>query len=465
MVISDVGEGVLIVAGGNQRTVHINGRNPIACIGFKVERAAISSGNGDTAAVIGRYRTAIAGANGDVISGVRGITLCELNVNLVVLADIAEGVAALGPNILVIDIDADNLIATVRIEVESLIRTIPHGIRARRRNAAAIGSGSVDGIPVIRRFGVIGKNFEMLRGIRASVTIDAGNKDSCRADLSVVGEAQSVVLAFRQTVVIAVIDLYRRLLVGAVIVDIIDNYAEVRANDVIIDLDIIVGHCSFTNRNSIIRVHREFRTDAKVRSIRVARLGIDGITRRTEAVAGGEAPAGDVIAEGRVGISDAATHVADAHRDGSCLDGELTHLADLAVAADSVDGDAGLASIDVVAVNEIVVPSLCQRLSGGSVLNGGLRRLSTAVVEDVGRSADNDGAERLDNRQSTGQNRDFVIGVVLEGHTDRLGAVPVILHGILRLSKRISGSKCPLKNRVGVGGRVLDILHIVHLHD
>ena len=292
----------------------------------------------------------------------------------------------------------------------------------------------------------------MLRGIRASVTIDAGNKDSCRADLSVVGEAQSVVLAFRQTVVIAVIDLYRRLLIGAVIVDIIDNYAEVRANDVIIDLDII-------------RVHREFRTDAKVRSIRVARLGIDGITRRTEAVAGGEAPAGDVIAEGRVGISDAATHVADAHRDGSCLDGELTHLADLAVAADSVDGDAGLASIDVVAVNEIVVPSLCQRLSGGSVLNGGLRRLSTAVVEDVGRSADNDGAERLDNRQSTGQNRDFVIGVVLEGHTDRLGAVPVILHGILRLSKRISGSKCPLKNRVGVGGRVLDILHIVHLHD
>lgn len=147
VVISDVGEGVLIVAGGNQRTVHINGRNPIACIGFKVERAAISSGNGDTAAVIGRYRTAIAGANGDVISGVRGITLCELNVNLVVLADIAEGVAALGPNILVIDIDADNLIATVRIEVESLIRTIPHGIRARRRNAAAIGSGSVDGIP------------------------------------------------------------------------------------------------------------------------------------------------------------------------------------------------------------------------------------------------------------------------------------------------------------------------------
>ena len=127
-----------------------------------------------------------------------------------------------------------------RQEVESLIRTIPHGIRARRRNAAAIGSGSVDGIPVIRRFGVIGKNFEMLRGIRASVTIDAGNKDSCRADLSVVGEAQSVVLAFRQTVVIAVIDLYRRLLIGAVIVDIIDNYAEVRANDVIIDLDIIV---------------------------------------------------------------------------------------------------------------------------------------------------------------------------------------------------------------------------------
>lgn len=97
VVISDVGEGVLIVAGGNQRTVHINGRNPIACIGFKVERAAISSGNGDTAAVIGRYRTAIAGANGDVISGVRGITLCELNVNLVVLADIAEGVALLVP--------------------------------------------------------------------------------------------------------------------------------------------------------------------------------------------------------------------------------------------------------------------------------------------------------------------------------------------------------------------------------
>lgn len=137
--------------------------------------------------------------------------------------------------------------------------------------------------------------------------------------LSVVGEAQSVVLAFRQTVVIAVIDLYRRLLVGAVIVDIIDNHAEVRANDVIIDLDIIVGHCSFTNRNSIIRVHGEFRTDAKVRAIRVARLGIDGITRRTEAVAGGEAAAGDVIAEGRVGISDAATHVADAHLDGSCL--------------------------------------------------------------------------------------------------------------------------------------------------
>ena len=305
----------------------------------------------------------------------------------------------------------------------------------------------------------------MLRGIRASVTIDAGNKDSCRADLSVVGEAQSVVPAFRQTVVIAVIDLYRRLLVGAVIVDIIDNHAEVRANDVIIDLDIIVGHCSFTNRNSIIRVHREFRTDAKVRAIRVARLGIDGITRRTEAVAGGEAAAGDVIAEGRVGISDAATHVADAHRDGSCLDGELTHLADLSVAADSVDGDAGLASIDVVAVNEIVVPSLCQRLSGGRVLNGGLRRLSTAVVEDIGRAADNDGAERLDNRQSTGQNRDFVIGVVLEGRTDRLGAVSVILHGILRMSKRISGSKCPLKNRVGVGGRVLDILHIIHLHD
>ena len=382
-----------------------------------------------------------------------------------VLADVAEGVAALGSDILVIDIDADNLIATVRIEVESLIRTIPHGIRARRRNAAAIGSGSVDGIPVIRRFGVIGKNFEMLRGIRASVTIDAGNKDSCRADLSVVGEAQSVVLAFRQTVVIAVIDLYRRLLIGAVIVDIIDNYAEVRANDVIIDLDIIVGHGSFTNRNSIIWVHREFRTDAKVRAIRVARLGIDGITRRTEAVAGGETAAGDVIAEGRVGISDAATHVADAHRDGSGLDGELTHLADLAVAADSVDGDAGLASIDVVAVNEIVVPSLCQRLSGGSVLNGGLRCLSTAVVEDIGRAADNDGAERLDNRQSTGQNRDFVIGVVLEGRADRLGAVPVILHGILWLSKRISGSKCSLKNRVGVGGRVLDILHIVHLHD
>ena len=91
------------------------------------------------------------------------------------------------------------------------------GVRARRRNAAAIGSGSVDGIPVIRRFGVIGKNFEMLRGIRASVTIDAGNKDSCRANLSVVGEAQSVVLAFRQTVVIAVIDLYRRLLVGCLL--------------------------------------------------------------------------------------------------------------------------------------------------------------------------------------------------------------------------------------------------------